>query len=124
MVRGRTCSCREVTNVEENKLLSIVRPGAGGVARWPRTQVVLWSAQGMDVPQIATTAVTRTGPEKMIQNFNADGFDSLARLCRWRTAKFTLPEHREIKKGAHSRPQRRGRIITQLSNPIREAFGP
>jgi transposase len=98
---------REITNVEGNKLLSIVRRGAGSVVRWRRAQVVLWSAQGMDVPQIATIAFTSEDRvREVIRNFNADGFDSLApKYAGGRPPKFTLPERREIKKIALSRPQ-------------------
>jgi transposase len=98
---------REITNVEGNKLLSIVRRGTGSVVRWRRAQVVLWSAQGMDVPQIATIAFTSEDRvREVIHNFNADGFDSLApKYAGGRPPKFTLPERREIKKIALSRPQ-------------------
>src|SRR5271168_1948201 len=61
---------REITNVEGNKLLSIVRRGTGSVVRWRRAQVVLWSAQGMDVPQIATIAFTSEDRvREVIRNF-------------------------------------------------------
>ena len=98
---------REITNVEGNKLLSIVRRGTGSVVRWRRAQIVLWSAQGMDVPQIATIAFTSEDRvREVIHNFNADGFDSLApKYAGGRPPKFTLPERREIKKIALSRPQ-------------------
>ena len=98
---------REITNVEGNKLLSIVRRGTGSVVRWRRAQVVLWSAQGMDVPQIATIAFTSEDRvREVIHNFNADGFDSLVpKYAGGRPPKFTLPERREIKKIALSRPQ-------------------
>jgi transposase len=98
---------REITNVDGNKLLSIVRRGTGSVVRWRRAQVVLWSAQGMDVPQIATIAFTSEDRvREVIRNFNADGFDSLApKYSGGRPPKFTLPERREIKKIALSRPQ-------------------
>ena len=97
---------REITNVEGNKLLSIVRRGTGSVVRWRRAQVVLWSAQGMDVPQIATIAFTSEDrAREVIHNFNADGFDSLApKYAGGRPPKFTLPERREIKRIALSRP--------------------
>jgi len=49
---------REITSVEGNKLLSIIRRGSGSVVRWRRAQMVLWSAQGMDVQQIAKIAFT------------------------------------------------------------------
>jgi transposase len=40
---------------------------------------VLWSAQGMDVAQMATIAFTSEDRvREVIHNFNADGFDSLA----------------------------------------------
>ncbi len=98
---------REITNVEGNKLLSIVRRGTGSVVRWRRAQVVLWSAQGMDVPQITTIAFTSEDRvREVIHNFNTDGFDSLApKYSGGRPPKFTLPERREIKKIALSRPQ-------------------
>jgi hypothetical protein len=50
---------REITNVEGNKLLSIIRRGSGSVVRWRRVHMVLWSAQGMDVPRIAKIALSR-----------------------------------------------------------------
>jgi hypothetical protein len=49
---------REITIVEGSKLLSIVRRGTGSVVRWRSTQAVLWSTEGMGVPQIATIAFT------------------------------------------------------------------
>ena len=98
---------REITNVEGNKLLSIIRRGSGSVVRWRRAQIVLWSAQGMDVPQIAKIAFTSEDRvREVIHNFNADGFDSLApKYAGGRPPTFTLPERREIKKIALSRPQ-------------------
>ena len=44
---------RELTNDECNHLLRIIRRGSGSVVRWRRAQIVLWAAQGMDLPQIA-----------------------------------------------------------------------
>jgi transposase len=98
---------REITNVEGNKLLSIIRRGSGSVVRWRRAQMVLWSAQGMDVPQIAKIAFTSEDRVRaVIHNFNDDGFDSLApKYAGGRPPTFTLPERREIKKVALSRPQ-------------------
>jgi transposase len=65
-----------------------------------------WSAQRMDVPAIAKIAFTsEERVRKVIHNFNADGFDSLApKYAGGRPPKFTLPERREIKKIALSRP--------------------
>jgi len=98
---------RELSPEEGRKLLSIVRRGSGSVVRWRRAQVVLWSAQAMDVPQIARIAFTSEDRvREVIHNFNADGFDSLApRYAGGRPPKFTLPERRAIKKIALSRPE-------------------
>ena len=103
---------REITNAEGNKLLSIIRRGSGSVVRWriQRAQMVLWSAQGMDVQQIAKIAFTSEDRvREVLHNFNDDGFDSLAPKCAGgRPPTFTLPERREIKKIALSRPQDHG----------------
>ena len=98
---------REISGSEGNKLLGIVRRGSGSVVRWRRAQIVLWSAQAMDVPQIAKIAFTSEDRvREVIHNFNADGFDSLApKYTGGRPPKFTLPERRAIKKVALSRPQ-------------------
>jgi hypothetical protein len=85
---------RDLTNDEGCKLLSIVRRGSGSVVRWRRAQIVLWSAQRMDVPAIARIAFTSEDRvREVIHNFNADGFDSLApKYAGGRPPKFTLPE--------------------------------
>ena len=44
---------REITNDEGNRLLRIVRRDSGSVVRWRRAQMMLLSAQGMDVPAVA-----------------------------------------------------------------------
>ena len=97
---------REITNDEGRRLLQIVRRSSGSVVRWRRAQMVLLSAQGMDVAQIAKVAFT--SPDRVrevLHNFNDDGFDSLApKYAGGRPPKFTLPERREIKKVALSRP--------------------
>jgi len=67
------------TNDEGRRLLSIIRRGSGSVVRWRRAQIVLWSAQRMDVPAIAKIAFTSEDRVRaVIHNFNDDGFDSLA----------------------------------------------
>ena len=95
---------REITNDEGRRLLQIVRRSSGSVVRWRRAQMVLLSAQGMDVAQIAKVAFT--SPDRVrevLHNFNDDGFDSLApKYAGGRPPKFTLPERREIKKVALS----------------------
>jgi transposase len=97
---------REISNEEGNRLLRIVRRSSGSVVMWRRAQMVLLSAQGMDVAQIAQVAFT--SPDRVravIHNFNDDGFDSLVpKYAGGRPPTFTLPERREIKKVALSRP--------------------
>ena len=97
---------REITNEEGNRLLRIVRRSSGSVVTWRRAQMVLLSAQGMDVAQIAKVAFT--SPDRVravLHNFNEDGFDSLVpKYGGGRPPTFTLPERREIKKVALSRP--------------------
>jgi transposase len=97
---------REIMSEEGNRLLRIVRRSSGSVVTWRRAQMVLLSAQGMDVAQIAKVAFT--SPDRVravLHNFNEDGFDSLVpRYAGGRPPIFTLPERRQIKKIALSRP--------------------
>jgi transposase len=97
---------REITNDEGKRLLQIVRRSSGSVVRWRRAQMVLLSAQGMDVAQIAKVAFT--SPDRVravLHNFNDDGFDSLVpKYSGGRPPTFTLPERQKIKKIALSRP--------------------
>ncbi len=97
---------REITNEEGNRLLRIVRRSSGSVVTWRRSQMVLLSAQGMDVAQIAKVAFTSADRvREVINNFNDDGFDSLyPRYAGGRPPTFSLPQRREIKKVALSRP--------------------
>src|ERR1700694_3707114 len=97
---------RDLTNDEGRKLLAIVRRGSGSVVRWRRAQIVLWSAQRIDVQTIAKIAFTsEDGVGEVIHNFNEDGFDSLApKYAGGRPPKFTLPQRRKIKRIALSRP--------------------
>src|SRR5438067_4792920 len=103
---GERVQVRDLTNDEGRKLLSIIRRGSGSVVRWRRAQIVLWSAQRMDVPAIAKIAFTSEDRVRaVIHNFNDDGFDSLApKYSGGRPPTFTLPQRREIKKIALSRP--------------------
>src|SRR5919112_5226616 len=97
---------REISNDEGNKLLRMVRRSSGSVVTWRRAQMVLLSAQGMDVTAIAEVAFT--SPDRVrdvVHNFNADGFDSLKpRYAGGRPPKFTLDQRQEIKKAALARP--------------------
>ena len=97
---------REIDDDEGRRLVRIVRRDSGSVVTWRRAQMVLLSAQGMDVPAIAKVAFTSEDRVRdVIRNFNADGFSSLyPRYKGGRPPKFTLPQRREIKKIAKSRP--------------------
>ena len=97
---------RDISNDEGNRLLRIVRRSSGSVVTWRRAQMVLLSAQGMDVEQIARVAFTSTDRVRdVINNFNDDGFDSLyPKYAGGRPPTFTLPQRQEIKKMALSRP--------------------
>ena len=106
---------RDIDNDEGNRLLRMVRRSSGSVVTWRRAQMVLLSAQGMDVAAIAE--VTFTSPDRVrdvLHNFNADGFDSLRpKYAGGRPPKFDLEQRAEIKRshwagratmGCHSRP--------------------
>ena len=97
---------RELENEEGNRLLRVVRRSSGSVVTWRRAQMVLLSAQGMDVAQIAKVAFTSEDRVRaVLHNFNDDGFDSLyPKYAGGRPPTFTLPQRREIKKIALSRP--------------------
>ena len=97
---------REITNEEGQRLLRTVRRSSGSVVTWRRSQMILLSAQGMDVGQIAKVAFTSEDRvREVIHNFNADGFDSLyPKYSGGRPPTFTLPQRQAIKKIALSRP--------------------
>jgi len=97
---------REIDDDEGQRLVRIVRRGTGSVVTWRRAQMVLLSAQGMDVPAIARVAFTSDDRVRdVIRNFNADGFGSLyPKYKGGRAPKFTLGQRREIKKIAKSKP--------------------
>ena len=97
---------REIDDDEGRRLVRIVRRGSGSVVTWRRAQMVLLSAQGMEVPAIAEVAFTSQDRVRdVIRNFNADGFNSLyPRYKGGHPPKFTLGQRREIKKIARSKP--------------------
>jgi transposase len=101
---------RDLSNDEGNRLLRIVRRSSGSVVTWRRAQMILLSAQGMDVAGIAK--VSFTSPDRVrdvINNFNADGFDSLyPKYAGGRPPIFTLPQRQQVKKIALSRPADHG----------------
>ena len=112
-------SVREISNEEGQELLRLVRRGSGSVVTWRRAQMVLLSAQGMDVAAIAK--VSFTSPDRVrdvIHNFNADGFDSLRpKYAGGRPPKFTLPQRTEIKKVALGAEADRGLPFSTWSLP-------
>jgi transposase len=97
---------RSISNEEGNRLLRILRRGTGSVVTWRRAQMVLLSAQAMDVPQIAK--VTFTSEDRVrdvIHNFNADGFGSLyPRYKGGRPPKFTAEQRDQMTSIALARP--------------------
>jgi transposase len=97
---------REIDDDEGQRLVRIIRRGAGSVVTWRRAQMVMLSAQGMDVPAIAKVAFTSEDRVRdVVRNFNADGFSSLyPKYKGGRPPKFTLAQRREIKKIAKSKP--------------------
>ncbi len=101
---------REIDDDEGRRLLRIIRRGTGSVVTWRRAQMVLLSAQGMPVAKIAEVTFTSADRVRdVIHNFNADGFDSLyPKYKGGRPRTFTLPERREIKKIAKSKPAEHG----------------
>ena len=110
---------RDITNDEGNKLLRIVRRSSGSVVTWRRAQMVLLSAQGMDVAGIASVTFTSADRVRdVLHNFNADGFDSLLpKYGGGRPPKFTLPQRQQIKKTALARPTDHGLPFSTWSLP-------
>src|ERR1044071_9332887 len=98
---------RELSNDEGQRLLRIVRRSSGSVVTWRRAQMVLLSAQAMDVAEIAR--VTFTSPDRVrdvLHNFNLDGFDSLyPRYRGGRPPPFTLAALKATTQPALSRPK-------------------
>ncbi|MFK4540453.1 transposase [Streptomyces tendae] len=97
---------RHIDDDEGQRLLRIIRRGTGSVVTWRQAQMVLLSAQGMAVAKIAEVSFTSADRVRdVIHNFNTDGFDSLyPKYKGGRPKAFTLPERREIKKIARSKP--------------------
>ena len=97
---------REIDDDEGRRLVRIIRRGSGPVVTWRRAQMVLLSAQGMDVPAIAKVAFTSEDRVRdVIRNFNADGLGSLyPKYKGGHPPTFTLGQRREIKKIAKSKP--------------------
>ncbi|WP_244301681.1 helix-turn-helix domain-containing protein [Microbispora triticiradicis] len=101
---------REIDDDEGRRLLRIVRRSTGSVVTWRRAQMVLLSAQGMPVGKIAEVTCTSADRVRdVLPNFKVDGFEALyPRYMGGRPRTFTLPERREIKKIAKSKPAEHG----------------
>ena len=122
---------RDITNEEGNRLRRIVRRSSGSVVTWRRAQMVLLSAQGIDVPRIAQ--VTFTGEDRVrdvLHNFNVDGFDSLyPRYRGGRPPTFTLTQRREINLNTdrlygHIKPRKRRGEFLGFLRPLRSLYPP
>ena len=110
---------REIDDDEGQRLVRVIRRGSGSVVTWRRAQMVLLSAQGMDVASVAKVAFTSEDRVRdVIRNFNADGFSSLyPKYKGGHPPKFTLPQRREIKKIAKSKPAERGKEPGRAPRP-------
>jgi hypothetical protein len=64
---------RELANDEGNRLLRIVRRCSGSVVTWRRAQMVLLSAQGMDITQVAMVAFTSPDGRRWWKAMRAGG---------------------------------------------------
>ena len=86
--------------------MRIIRRGSGSVVTWRWAQMVLLSAQGMDVPAIAKVAfASEERVRDVIRHYGADGFGSLyPKYKGGRPPKFALGQRREIKKIAKAKP--------------------
>ena len=97
---------RELANDEGNRLLRIVRRCSASVVTWRRAQMVLLSARGMDITQIARVAFT--SPDRVrevINNFNDKRIRVALPEVRGRAAaNVHVGQRQAIKKIALSRP--------------------
>ncbi len=66
---------REIDDDEGQRLVRIVRRGSGSMVTWRRAQMVLLSAQGMDVPAIAKVAFTSEDQFTALRYFALDSTD-------------------------------------------------
>lgn len=101
---------RETADDEGQRLLRGIRRGTGSVVTRRRAQTVLLSAQvtpGAKIAGVTFTSADRV--REVIHDFNADGFEVLyPKYKGGRPRTFTLPERRESKKIAKSRPAEHG----------------
>lgn len=125
---SRPLELREISNEEGQRLLRLVRRGAGNIVTWRRAQIVLWAAQGYRVPRIAEIGFTSEDRvREVIHNFNRDGFASLTPdYGGGRPHKFGPDTRAEIARIALIRPKTLGKpysrwSLTKLANYLVEA---
>ena len=114
---GMPVELREISNEEGNRLLRMVRRGAGNIVTWRRAQIVLWAAQGNPVARIAEIGFTSEDRvREVIHNFNRDGFSSLSpKYAGGRPHKFDADIRAEIARVALTRPKTLGKPYTRWS---------
>jgi Winged helix-turn helix len=112
---------REIDDDKGQRLVRVVRRGSGSVVTWRRAQMVLLSAQGMDVRAIADVEFTSEDRVRdVIRSFNADGFSSLyPKYKGGRPPKFTLAQRREVKKIAKSGPAEHDLRSSRVFHPLK-----
>jgi transposase len=108
---------RPISNEEGNRLLQMVRRGAGNVVTWRRAQIVLWAAQGYPVARIAEIGFTSEDRvREVIHNFNRDDFESLTpKYAGGRPHKFDPETRAEIVRVALTQPKTVGKPYTRWS---------
>jgi hypothetical protein len=98
---------RDLTNDQGNRRRRILRPSSGSVVTWRRVQMVLLSAQAMEVAAIATATFTsHDRVREVLHNLQAGRVRlAVSALCRQPTARPHPRQRCEIRQVALSRPQ-------------------
>jgi transposase len=108
---------REISNVDGNRLLRMIRRSSGSIVTWRRAQIVLLAAQRMSATRIAE--VVFSDPDtvrEMIHSFNRDGFEALyPRYRGGRPRTFTPGQRQQIKRIALSIPSDLGQLFATWS---------
>ena len=98
---------REIDDDEGQRLVRIVRRGGGSVVTWRRAQMVLLSAQGMEVPAIAKVAFTSEDRVRPREPQGAGQHDPpVHHLAQQPCLRRTTPPHRRPGKRSLMRHQR------------------
>jgi len=114
---ARPLELREISSAEGNRLLRMVRRGAGGIVTWRRAQIVLWAAQGYPVVRIAEIGFTsQDRVREVIHNFNRDGFAALEpSYGGGRPPKFDAATRAEVARVVLTGPKTLGKPYTRWS---------